>query len=103
MQSQDFIDRLFENLLTPNIEVVFSNNITDVSDKLHGTTFCDVYLNGRRLATGTAYCGENDTYDEVKGCQVALKRALLEAEKVSPLIDKEARAEVWQRFQYTTW
>ncbi|MDC7249134.1 MAG: hypothetical protein PQJ49_04370 [Sphaerochaetaceae bacterium] len=98
MTNGDLFNAILAEMFEPSLEVVFSNNITETSSKTKGVTFCDVYLRGTRLATGTAYCGQDDNYDVRKGCQVALKRALLEASKVSDAVTKEIRAEVWEGF-----
>lgn len=79
------------------IDVTFNVNLINTNDSMKGVTFCDIHVDNNRIATGSAFCGSDDTFGMKKGAQTALKRALEQASTYFD-IPKEQREAIWLGF-----
>jgi len=92
LQPSEIVDSLDFN--------IYNNKSAIVKSRI--ATFCDITVGdtGIKLATGVAYCGDNDKFDEEFdeefGERLALKRAL-QALTDNYGFDKEFREEIWRQ------
>ena len=79
------------------IHVGFKHNTTIKSGKVNGSTFCDISVDGTRVATGMSVCGKEDNFNRKDGRDISFKRA---TESFFNLyeISKENRRNIWKEY-----
>lgn len=88
---------LVYNAAEGELKFDFVHNTRVYSDKLRGQTFCDVYYQGQRIATGVTTCGTDDNFSKRRGRKIALKRALAVVSKYFD-VSKVDREDIWKEY-----
>lgn len=76
------------------IGISFHHNTLNTPDEVNGITFCDITINGDRVATGKATCVEGDSFEKSTGRKLAMKRAMEEFSSTYTL-EKKFKRNLW--------